>query len=136
MGLQQEIDARRAEIRSDSYAMSIGELISLYKDGELDIHPEFQRFYRWSAGQKSNLSSEVLREIAYILGLDYKEYETKAKLIDETLLKNRNEVAHGKYLLIDVEQFVELHKTIIDLLDLFSNQISNAASTQAYKRTS
>jgi hypothetical protein len=85
---------------------------------------------------KSNLSSEVLREIAYILGLDYREYETKAKLIDETLLKNRNEVAHGKYSLIDVEQFIELHRTIIYLLDLFSNQISNAASTKAYKRTS
>jgi len=83
---------------------------------------------------KSNLSSEVLREIIYTLGLDYREYETEAKLIDEILLKNRNEVAHGKYLLIDVDQFVEIHKTIISLLDLFSNQISNAASTKAYKR--
>lgn len=85
---------------------------------------------------KSNLSSEVLREIAYILGLDYSEYETKAKLIDETLLKSRNEIAHGKYLLIDIEQFIDLHRTMIDLLDLFSNQISNAASTEAYKKTS
>jgi hypothetical protein len=84
---------------------------------------------------KSNLSSDVLREIVYILGLDYKEYETKANLINETLLKNRNEVAHGKYLLIDVKQFIDLHRTIIELLDLFSNQISNAASTKAYKRT-
>ncbi len=84
---------------------------------------------------KSNLSSEVLKEITYILGLDYEEYETEAKVIDEILLKNRNEVAHGKYSVIDVEQFIELHKTIIHLLDLFSNQISNAASTKAYKRT-
>ena len=46
MDLQQEIDARRAEIRTDEYAMSIGEWISLYENEELDIHPEFQRFFR------------------------------------------------------------------------------------------
>jgi len=84
---------------------------------------------------RSNLSSEVLKEIAYTLGLDYTEYATKAKLIDETLLRSRNEVAHGKHLLMDVEEFVDLHRTVINLIDLFSNQISNAASTKAYKRT-
>jgi hypothetical protein len=42
MDLQQEIDARRSEIRTDSYAMSVGEWISLYEHKELDIHPEFQ----------------------------------------------------------------------------------------------
>ena len=83
---------------------------------------------------KSNLSSEVLREIIYMLGLDYRDYETKAKLIDETLLKNRNNIAHGKYLLMDDEEFIDLHRAIVDLIDLFSNQISNAAITKAYKR--
>ena len=60
MGLNQEIEARRAEVRSDGYSMSIGELISIYRDGELDIHPEFQRFYRWSDEQKSRLIESIL----------------------------------------------------------------------------
>ena len=60
MGLKEEIEARRAEIRSDGYPMSIGELINLYRDGELDIHPEFQRFYRWSDDQKSRLIESIL----------------------------------------------------------------------------
>ena len=60
MPLDQEISARRAEVRSDGYPMSIGELINLYRDGELDIHPEFQRFYRWSAEQKSRLIESIL----------------------------------------------------------------------------
>ena len=60
MGLTKEIDARRAEVRSDGYPMSIGELINLYRDGELDIHPEFQRFYRWSPQQKSRLIESIL----------------------------------------------------------------------------
>ena len=40
--------------------MSIGELISIYRDGELDIHPEFQRFYRWSDEQKTRLIESIL----------------------------------------------------------------------------
>ncbi len=83
---------------------------------------------------KSNLSSDVFKEIILMLGLDYKEYAPKANLIDETLLKNRNYIAHGNYLLVDVDTFMVLHGTIIGLMSLFATQISNAASTQSYKR--
>src|SRR5438128_53203 len=58
--LQAEIDSRRKEIKTDSYPMSIGELANLYRDGELDIHPEFQRFFRWSDFQKSRWIESVL----------------------------------------------------------------------------
>ncbi len=60
MSLDEEINARRAEIKSDGYPMSIGELVNLYRDGELDIHPEFQRYYRWSDEQKSRLIESIL----------------------------------------------------------------------------
>jgi len=59
MPLQNEIDKARAEIRTDGYPVSIGEWISLYEKGELDIHPEFQRFYRWSPKQKSRLIESI-----------------------------------------------------------------------------
>ena len=60
MSLDQEIKARRAEIHSDGYPMSIGELISIYRDDEMDVHPEFQRFFRWSDDQKSRLIESIL----------------------------------------------------------------------------
>lgn len=60
MALQEEIDAMRREIRTDSYGMSIGEWVSLYQGGEIDIHPEFQRFFRWSHGQKTRLIESIL----------------------------------------------------------------------------
>lgn len=60
MGLKEEIESKRAEIHSDGYSMSIGELINLYRDEELDIHPEFQRFFRWSREQKSRLVESLL----------------------------------------------------------------------------
>ena len=39
--------------------MSIGELIGLYKENELDIHPEFQRFFRWTQLQKTKLIESI-----------------------------------------------------------------------------
>jgi hypothetical protein len=60
MLLQKEIDERRKEIRTDSYSMSIGEWMSLYENGEIDIHPDFQRFFRWSDYQKSAFIESIL----------------------------------------------------------------------------
>ena len=60
MTLAKEVDLARQDIRTDDYAMSIGEWIALYEAGDLDIHPEFQRFYRWSQQQKSNLVESIL----------------------------------------------------------------------------
>jgi hypothetical protein len=59
MGLQKEIDAARKEIRTDSYSVSISEWISMYERKEIDIHPEFQRFYRWTSNQKSRLIESI-----------------------------------------------------------------------------
>lgn len=60
MSLQNEIDERRKEIRTDGYPLSIGEWISLYDNAEVDVHPEFQRFYRWTQGQKTRLIESLL----------------------------------------------------------------------------
>jgi hypothetical protein len=40
--------------------MSIGEWISLYEKEEIDIHPEFQRFFRWTDNQKTRLIESIL----------------------------------------------------------------------------
>lgn len=58
--LEDEVRERSQEISTDAYAMSVGELISLYKDNELEIHPEFQRFFRWTPEQKSRFIESIL----------------------------------------------------------------------------
>ena len=63
MSLQDEITTRASKIFRESYQMSIGELINLYKDGEMDIHPEFQRVFRWSEYQKTKLIESVMLNI-------------------------------------------------------------------------
>jgi hypothetical protein len=53
MLLQEEIDQRRQEIRTDSYSMSIGEWISLYENHELDIHDDQEQVKHPIALQKT-----------------------------------------------------------------------------------
>ena len=49
LGPPDEIEQASAQINTDAYAMSLGEIINLYRDGELVIRPAFQRLFRWSA---------------------------------------------------------------------------------------
>lgn len=58
--IEEAIQQRSKDISTDFLAMSVGELVSLYENGELDIHPEFQRFFRWKEDQKSNLVESIL----------------------------------------------------------------------------
>lgn len=58
--LKAAVDKKRREISSDNISMSIGEILNLYKDNELDIHPEFQRVFRWLPEQKSRLIESLL----------------------------------------------------------------------------
>lgn len=60
MSLDSELSIARQEIKTDSYPITLRELASLYNDEELDIHPEFQRFLRWTPGQKTKLIESLL----------------------------------------------------------------------------
>jgi hypothetical protein len=60
VALVDEIETRSREIKTDGYSMSIGEMMSLYRDGDLDVHPEFQRIFRWTEEQKARLVESIL----------------------------------------------------------------------------
>lgn len=60
MPLSDEIEARRRAIKTDSYAMSIGEIMNLYTSKELNINPNFQRMFRWKPEQKTRLIESIL----------------------------------------------------------------------------
>ncbi len=220
MPLQEEIDKTRQEIRTDGYSMSIGEWISLYQNDEIDIHPDFQRFFRWSNHQKStfiesillgipippifvsqrddgvwdvvdgvqrlstifefvgilkteeqqqNKSSIALQKTTYLPSLEGKKWDVpndKENSFNQAqrLLIKRAKIAVNivekesdamvKYelfqrlntggaiatpqevrnciLLMLNEEYIELHTEIIAMLDLFRNQIENAAINKQY----
>jgi hypothetical protein len=58
--LLDEIAQKRTEFKSESYPMSIGELLNLYEKGEIIINPDFQRYFRWTDTQKSRLIESIL----------------------------------------------------------------------------
>lgn len=86
---------------------------------------------------KSNLNSEIFEEIMATIGLSSEEYKSSYKFIDEVLLNNRNSIAHGdrvESLRISADRYDEIHSKIMELLQKFSVQISNAASQCLYLR--
>lgn len=82
---------------------------------------------------ESNLSSAVLFDILGRLGLEQLPlYTNRAKMIDEELVERRNSIAHGKFLEIDEKDFLDLHANVLQLLQLFTDQVRNAASTERH----
>lgn len=99
-----------------------------------DINSRASIPYKTAINTESNLSSKVFKEIVWCLGLDYAPYESKEKLIDSKLLNKRNYIAHGEDLPIDFDEYVELHEEIINIMNIFKNQLENMAITQGYKK--
>ncbi len=58
--LIQELNTEKSGIKTDSYSMSIGEIINLYKDNELELNPAYQRLFRWKKNQKSKFIESIL----------------------------------------------------------------------------
>ncbi|MFF1513805.1 DUF262 domain-containing protein [Streptomyces sp. NPDC058305] len=63
MGILEEVESSRQNIRSDGYTMSIGEVINLYRDKEIQIRPEYQRLFRWPIEKQSRLIESILLDI-------------------------------------------------------------------------
>ena len=81
---------------------------------------------------QSNLSSKVLLEILWTLGLEAGPYKTRMKFIDESLVNRRNHIAHGEPLDIGIKEYLKMHDEVIGLIEEFRNQIQNSAATDRY----
>lgn len=65
MALDQEIESARKKIVTDGYGMSLGEIISIYKNNELKIDPAFQRLFRWDDERKTRFIESILLGIPF-----------------------------------------------------------------------
>ena len=61
--LEDDIDSKIGEVRTDTIDFSVGEIASLHSNKELVIQPEYQRLFRWTPEQKSRLVESVLLEL-------------------------------------------------------------------------
>jgi hypothetical protein len=80
--LKDEIDNAQRQVKTDAYQLSIGEIVNMYKDGELIINPDFQRLFRWEIGQKSKLIESLLLGIPVPSIFVFETEDSKWELID------------------------------------------------------
>lgn len=92
---------------------------------------------------ESNLSYEVMEDLLFSLGLEAKEYELKKHFIKDNLLDGRNKIAHGEYYRFirkesdekkEKEEYRELYREILNLIERFKDQILDAAIDEKYKK--
>lgn len=84
---------------------------------------------------KSNLSFFVFRDICTVIGIDYKKYQLKETLIDQQLLQFRNSIAHGKYLSMKFNEYLDIYDKVIEMMRDIKDDILNAAATEKFKRS-
>lgn len=80
----------------------------------------------------ANLDYKTLRDVLSCLLIPEAEYFSKENLIDNALVDRRHKIAHGQRFDPDVSDFVDLYPEIISLMELFRNQVENAAATKNY----
>jgi len=84
--------------------------------------------------RESNLTSKVFANIAASLDIATTGYETKFNLIDESLVRRRNKVAHGDYLDLDPADFRTLADDVLQMMRDYKTDLQNAASLATYRR--
>lgn len=75
----------------------------------------------------------VLKNILNTIGIDYTPFELKENLIDSKLLYYRNNVAHGEYLTLDKQEYINIHLETYSMINEIKNRIENATILEEYK---
>jgi hypothetical protein len=83
---------------------------------------------------ESNLSASVFENILHAVGFDTQPYEARSNLIDESLLKRRNTIAHGEYIDVAKDDWAKLADEVLQMLRQFKTDIENAMAQSAFKR--
>jgi hypothetical protein len=121
------IDSTSLKVSTDSLDISFGEILSMYRDKELEIKPAYQRMFRWTLRQQSQLIESLLLGLPippiFVIETEDKKYE----LIDGLQristyfhfwgeLENHEKFAKQKLVLQNCDIVKELNGVTIDEL--------------------
>lgn len=76
------IENERKNVHTQSLDLSFNELLDMYKNGELDISPDYQRLFQWSEGARSRFIESLILEMPVPPIYVVEEDEGKYLLID------------------------------------------------------
>lgn len=88
--------------------------------------------YKNIVDTKSNLNSDVFREIAWLMQMDYSIFETSEQFIDKILLAKRNNIAHGEECPVDKATYMQAHSKVIELMENVKTQLENNVQNKVY----
>jgi hypothetical protein len=81
---------------------------------------------------KSNLNTDVIKDLCLVCGFDGKFFEDNRFFIDATMLRKRNAIAHGQDEGIDERDVDDFVNTTFSLLEQFKTLIENKVYTKGY----
>jgi hypothetical protein len=82
MALEAELSSAKREVNTDTLSLSVNELVTMYEEDEVNIHPAFQRTFRWGPEQQSNLIESILIGIPLPPVFFYERLNGEWELID------------------------------------------------------
>jgi hypothetical protein len=81
---------------------------------------------------KSNLNSDMIKEICLICSVDSSHFETKRVFLDQFILKRRNAIAHGRQEFIQETSMDDLVADILALMQYFRTLLENKVYLKQY----
>ncbi len=81
---------------------------------------------------KSNLNTDIIREICLICSVDSLHFETKRVFLDQFILKRRNAIAHGQNEFIQETGVDDLIAEILGLMQHFRSLLENKVYQKQY----
>jgi len=120
MTIEEQIDKKIGEVRTESLDLSFGEIANMGKSMELIIQPEYQRLFRWSTEQRSRLIESVLLELPIPQIFVIENTDGVFELID------------GLQRISSVLQFIEPTAIDLDPLELQGCDIIEALNGKTY----
>lgn len=63
MGVLDDVNLHRTELKTDSYTTTISDLLGTYTRGDLHVNPEYQRLFRWDLERQSEYIESLLLNI-------------------------------------------------------------------------
>jgi hypothetical protein len=134
-GLERQIYVNTFLPRIDALYQSRGSLEARCKlvNDILDGTAGTFRFFNASlVDTKSNLKTDVIKEICFICSVDSTHFESKRLFIDQLILKRRNAIAHGQEEFIQEVEIDNLVSEILALMQHFRTLLENKVYLKQY----
>ncbi len=81
---------------------------------------------------RSNLNTDVIKDICIICGVDTDHFEQNRTFLDVLLLKRRNAIAHGQQEYIHADEIDDFVARILALMGFFRNLLENKVYMKEY----